>query len=34
VIVMLFRPQGLIPSSQRKAELEFEYDDADAAAAG
>ena len=34
VIVMLFRPQGLIPSAQRKAELEFEYDDADAAAAG
>ena len=34
VVVMLFRPQGLIPSAQRKAELEFEYDDADAAASG
>ena len=32
VVVMLYRPQGLIPSAQRKAELEFEYDDADAAA--
>ncbi len=31
---MLYRPQGLIPSAQRKAELQFEYDDADAAAAG
>ena len=27
VAVMLFRPQGLIPSAQRKAELEFEHDD-------
>jgi branched-chain amino acid transport system permease protein len=34
VAVMLFRPQGLIPSAQRKAELEFEHDDAKAAAAG
>jgi branched-chain amino acid transport system permease protein len=33
VVVMLFRPQGLIPSAQRKAELEFEQDDAEAAAA-
>jgi branched-chain amino acid transport system permease protein len=34
VVVMLYRPQGLIPSAQRKAELEFEHDDAAAAAAG
>jgi branched-chain amino acid transport system permease protein len=34
VAVMLFRPQGLIPSAQRQAELAFEHDDADAAAAG
>jgi branched-chain amino acid transport system permease protein len=33
VAVMLFRPQGLIPSAQRQAELAFEHDDADAAAA-
>jgi len=33
VVVMLFRPQGLIPSAQRKAELEYEQDDAEAAAA-
>jgi ABC-type branched-subunit amino acid transport system permease subunit len=31
---MLFRPQGLIPSAQRQAELAFEHDDADAAATG
>jgi branched-chain amino acid transport system permease protein len=34
VLVMLYRPQGLIPSAQRKAELEFEQDDAAAEAAG
>jgi branched-chain amino acid transport system permease protein len=33
VIVMLYRPQGLIPSAQRQAELEFEQDDAEAEAA-
>jgi branched-chain amino acid transport system permease protein len=27
VVVMLFRPQGLIPSAQRQAELQFETDD-------
>jgi branched-chain amino acid transport system permease protein len=33
VMMMLFRPEGLLPSRQRKAELHAETDDADAAQA-